>query len=325
MRRIVVVLFVLWSFQGQAQVCDPGIAPTGLISTYTPGSGALLQWDAVPGSIGIQIKATSPSGSNVTRRILGFERDQFLVPDALLTPGTYTWQVQAACSTIPPFSTTPVSGSDAFTVGGGGTCPAALTDIDGNVYTTLQIGSQCWMAENLKVERYRNGDNISTSLSNASWETTTSGAFAVYNNSAAKKAVFGLLYNWFAVADSRGLCPGGWHVPADEEWTLLTDFLGGSGVAGGKMKTIGTISAGTGLWQDPNTGATNSSEFSAIPGGSRFANGNYFDRGGYGYFWSSSESSSIVAWSRILTDFSGEAFRTANTKQFGFSVRCLKD
>ncbi|MBI1193798.1 MAG: hypothetical protein GC205_11595 [Bacteroidetes bacterium] len=256
-----------------AQVCDPSVAPTGLTSTYTPGTGALLEWDAVPGSIGVQIKATSPSGSNVTRRIIGFERDQFLVPDVLLTPGTYTWQVQAACRTIPSFNVTPISTSNNFTVGVGSSCPATVTDLDGNVYTTVEIGSQCWTAENLKVERDRNGDNIPSGLSNSAWQATTDGASSVYNGVAANKATYGLLYNWFTTIDPRGLCPTGWHVPTDLEWTRLTDFLGGESVAGGAMKTTGTLSAGTGLWQSPNALATNSSGYSGLPGGFRFNEG----------------------------------------------------
>ncbi len=308
-----------------AQVCDPSTAPTGLASTYMPGSGALLEWDAVPGSIGVQIKATSPSGSNVTRRIIGFERDQFLVPDALLTPGTYTWQVQAACSTTPPYSVTPISTNNNFTVGGGSSCPATVADIDGNVYATVQIGSQCWTAENLKVERYSNGEAIPTSLGDFAWQTTNSGAFAVFNNLTANKAIYGLLYNWYAVNDARGLCPTGWHEPTDGEWTQLTDFLGGESVAGGAMKTTGTLSPGTGLWFNPNTAATNSSGFSGLPGGNRIHYGVFPSLGADGYWWSSSENLATNAWYRKLTYTNGFINSNFNLKQNGFSVRCLRD
>jgi hypothetical protein len=124
----------------QAQVCDPTVAPTGLVSTYTPGSGALLEWNPVPGSVGVQLRVDLPSGPTINRRIVGPEVDQFFAPDALLSPGTYTWRVQAACSAVPPFAVTPISASSSFTVGGGGSCPATVTDIDGNVYATVQIG-----------------------------------------------------------------------------------------------------------------------------------------------------------------------------------------
>ncbi len=322
-----VVIVSMLSAGLQAQICDPGVTPSGLTSTYIPGSGALLEWNAVPGSVGVQLKVDLPSGSSINRRIIGFERDQFAVPDALLSPGTYTWRVQAACSTVPPYSVTPISASNSFTVGGGVTCPSTVTDIDGNVYNTVLIGSQCWMAENLKVERYRNGNNINTGLSNIAWEVTGSGAFAVYNNLASNKATYGLLYNWYAAVDFRGLCPVGWHVPTDAEWTELTDFLGGSSVAGGKMKTTGTLAAGTGLWLAPNSAATNSSGFFGLPGGLRGVSGSYFGEGLLGYWWSSSETLTFGfdAFNRSLYYLDGNAYIDDPEKPAGFSVRCLLD
>ena len=309
----------------EAQICDPSTAPSGLVSTYTPGSGALLEWDAVPGSVGVLLKVELPSGSSIDRRIVGPELDQFAVPDAVLTAATYTWRVQAACSTLRPFDLTPISASSTFTVGSGSSCPATLTDIDGNVYNTVEIGSQCWMEENLKVERYRDGSNIPTGLSDAAWQAATTEAFAVYDNDTANKATYGLLYNWYAVADARGLCPTGWHVPTDAEWTQLTDHLGGTSVAGGQMKTTGTLGAGTGLWQAPNTDATNSSGFSGLPGGLRSFNGDFLVQGGGGYWWSSSEFSTGSAWLRVLGYNRGSAYRDYSNKRSGFSVRCLRD
>ncbi len=308
-----------------AQVCDPSTAPTGLTSTYTPGSGALLEWDAVPGSVGVQLKVDLPAGPTINRRIVGPSVDQFFVPAALLSAGTYTWRVQAACSTVPPYDVTPISASSSFTVGGASTCPATVTDIDGNVYNTVQIGSQCWTAENLKVERYRDGSNIPTGLSNSAWSSTSSGAFAVYNNVAANKATYGLLYNWYAAVDPRGLCPTGWHVPTDEEWTELTDFLGGESVAGGAMKTTGTLSAGTGLWLSPNTAATNSSGFSGLPGGYCYFSGYFNFQGSLGVWWSSSEGSAGSAWDRLLIYIRASADRFNEDKENGFSVRCVRD
>ena len=309
----------------EAQICDPSTAPSGLVSTYTPGSGALLEWDAVPGSVGVLLKVELPSGSSIDRRIVGPELDQFAVPDAVLTAATYTWRVQASCSTLRPFDLTPISASSTFTVGSGSSCPATLTDIDGNVYNTVEIGSQCWMEENLKVERYRDGSNIPTGLSDAAWQAATTEAFAVYDNDTANKATYGLLYNWYAVADPRGLCPTGWHVPTDAEWTQLTDHLGGESVAGGQMKTTGTLGAGTGLWQAPNTAATNSSGFSGLPGGARSIGGFFTNQGSYGDWWSSSEDSASFAWPRRLLYVSGVANRFNNFKRNGFSVRCLRD
>ena len=308
-----------------AQVCDPAVAPTGLTSTYIPGSGALLEWNAVPGSVGVQLRIDLPSGSVITRRIIGFERDQFAVPEALLSPGTYTFRVQAACSTVPPYSVTPISASNSFTVGGGGSCPATVTDVEGNVYNTIQIGSQCWMAENLMVTQYSNGAAIPTGLSNGAWSSASSGAYAVYNNSASFKPILGLLYNGYAVSDIRGLCPMGWHVPTDGEWTDLTDFLGGAFVAGGPMKTTGTVGAGTGLWEAPNTAASNTSGFSGLPGGFRGPTGSYGSRGNYGNFWAASDPSDGISYYRDLSFNSGTVNRNINGKVLGFSVRCLKD
>ena len=310
----------------QAQVCDPTVAPTGLVSTYTPGSGVLLEWDAVPGSVGVQLKVDLPSGTSINRRIVGPELDQFAVPDAVLTGGsTYMWRVQATCSTLRPFDLTPVSASSTFTVGGGSSCPATITDIDGNVYSTVEIGSQCWMQDNLATETYGDGSAIPTGLSNSAWSSTTSGAFAVYADNPANKGTYGLLYNWYAVADPRSICQDGWHVPTDGEWTELTDYLGGESVAGGKMKSTGTLGAGTGLWEDPNTAATNSSGFSWLPGGYRDYDGNFFYHRKDGYWWSSSEAFPTSAWGRRLNYNYGAAYRYGDGKQYGFSVRCLRD
>jgi uncharacterized protein (TIGR02145 family) len=323
---ILVLLLGNWMSLGLlAQVCDPAVAPTGLTSTYTPGTGALLEWDAVPGSVGVQLRIDLPSGSAITRRLAGFERDQFAVPDALLTPGSYTWRVQAACSTTPPYDVTPISAISSFTVGGGVSCPSTVTDIDGNVYPTAEIGGQCWMAENLKVEHYGNGDSIPTGMSDSAWIATTSGAFVAYEGDPANVATYGLLYNWFTVIDSRGICPTGWHVPSESEQAVLISVLGGETVAGCKMKTTGTLSEGTGLWQSPNTAATNSSGFSGLPGGLRGFDGFFLALSGNGYWWTSSEHVSTLAWYWFLSYNYRGAYRSSTTKQFGLSVRCLKD
>jgi uncharacterized protein (TIGR02145 family) len=113
----------------------------------------------------------------------------------------------------------------------------AVNDIDGNTYKTIVIGTQTWMAENLKTTKYRNGDTIPTNLTNAAWSDATTGAYAIYNNDAANNTIYGKLYNWYAVTDSRNICPVGWHVPSDSEWTTLVNYLGGALVAGGKLKS----------------------------------------------------------------------------------------
>jgi uncharacterized protein (TIGR02145 family) len=308
----------------QAQVCDPTMAPIGLQSSYTPGLGALLEWDAVPGSVGVQLSLDLPSGSSLNRRLLGFELSQFAIPDALLTDGSYSWRVQAACSAVPPFQVTPISASSSFLVGDS-VCPALLSDVDGNLYNTVQIGDQCWMQDNLMVERFRNGDAITTGLNNSEWQSTTIPAFALYNNEPVNKIKLGILYNWFAATDARGLCPTGWHLPSDAEWTELTDFLGGEALAGGKMKTTGNRMDGTGVWFAPNVDATNSSGFSGLPGGFRDLNGIYGIGGFYAFWWSSTEENSLQSLYRQVGYVETQVTRSFDLKQYGFSVRCLKD
>ena len=195
-----------------------------------------------------------------------------------------------------------------------------VTDIDGNVYQTIIIGEQEWMMENLKVTHYRDGTAIPTGHSNSDWSNLSTGAYAVYNDDESNADTYGYLYNWYAVDDSRNIAPEGWHVPTDDEWQILVDYLGGSSVAGGKMKETGTEH-----WNSPNTGATNESGFTALPGGYRIGNGYYFSMGNYGYFWSSTESSSNFAWYRELGYYHSAVGRHSGSKQIGFSVRCVRD
>jgi uncharacterized protein (TIGR02145 family) len=206
-------------------------------------------------------------------------------------------------------------------------CPVTtVTDIDGNVYQTVTIGGQVWMAENLKVTRYCNGDPIPNITSDSDWTSLTTGARCDYDNDADNVPVYGRLYNWYAVDDSRGIAPEGWHVPTDAEWQTLVDYLGGSSVAGGKMKTTGTIEEETGLWGHPNEGATNESGFSALPGGYRSHLDGYFGSlGSDALFWSSTEYSSLSAWTRRLSCYLSGVNRNSYDKQLGFSVRCVRD
>jgi uncharacterized protein (TIGR02145 family) len=195
-----------------------------------------------------------------------------------------------------------------------------MTDQQGNVYKTIVIGAQEWMAENLKTTIYRNGNAIANITDNAQWDGLTTGAWASYNNDSQNDCPYGKLYNWYAVADPGHVCPMGWHVPTDVEWTTLTDYLGGAAVAGGKMKTTGTQ-----YWLSPNTDATNESGFSGLPGGGRYYGGDFLFVGSTGYWWSSSEYGPGDGWFRLLSYSSGNAFQDGYTKRNGFSVRCLRD
>ena len=201
----------------------------------------------------------------------------------------------------------------------------ALVDIDENSYKTVYIGKQQWMAENLKVSKYSDGTTIPNITDNTLWQNNTTGAWSYYNNEVDNNAKYGKLYNWFAVSKTtngnKNVCPTGWHVPTDAEWTVLTDYLGGASVAGGKMKEVGTTS-----WQSPNTESTNTSLFSALPGGQRNIPGNYSNIGTTGNWWSSSESSNNEnAWNHNLFNNRINVTINAYYKENGFSVRCLKD
>jgi uncharacterized protein (TIGR02145 family) len=198
-----------------------------------------------------------------------------------------------------------------------------MTDQEGNVYKTIVIGTQEWMAENLNTSIYRNGDAIATNLDIIAWEATSSGAWSYYNNDENNTCPYGKLYNWYTCVDARGLCPAGWHVPSDGEWTVLMGFLGGASEAGGKMKSTGTSQELTGLWSSPNFEATNSSGFSAIPGGNR-SNG-YSDAGNIGYYWSITDIDANNAAVRYMSFEGSNADGFNFPMQAGFSVRCLRD
>ncbi len=192
-----------------------------------------------------------------------------------------------------------------------------VTDYDGNVYKTVIIGNQEWTSENLNVEHYRNGDIIPQVQDWNTFFNLTTGAWCYYEHIWANGRSYGKLYNWYAVSDSRGLAPEGWHIPSEEEWKQLEDALGGYLLAGGKLKA-------TTLWAKPNKGATNESGFTALPGGIRQAEG-YPTMDYYGYFWSSSESNILFAWSRVLNSHDVSVFREAIFKYCGLSIRCVRD
>jgi uncharacterized protein (TIGR02145 family) len=185
-----------------------------------------------------------------------------------------------------------------------------------------------WMKTNLDVDHYRNGDTIRECITASEWLDAGikgEGAWCYYENDSAIGKIYAKLYNWYAVNDSRGLAPAGWHIPSNEEWIELENCLGGSIIAGGKLKASGTIDSGNGLWQSPNQGASNESGFSALPGGWRDFNGIFDNFGSIGAFWSSTQWNSTSAWHSDLSYTGAEISRHAGIKPAGFSVRCVKD
>ena len=192
-----------------------------------------------------------------------------------------------------------------------------VTDKDGNVYKTVAIGKQIWMAENLNVTQYRNGDPIPEVQDKEEWDNLTTGAWCWYENNSANGTTYGRLYNWYAVNDQRGLAPEGWHVPSSDEWTKLTDAFGGAETAGTNLKT-------TSGWDDGGNG-DNKSGFSAIPGGYRSHEGFFSNMGRNALFWTSTEFNSTNVWFRNVIGSIPDVYAPNYAKDFGLSVRCVKD
>jgi uncharacterized protein (TIGR02145 family) len=195
-----------------------------------------------------------------------------------------------------------------------------VTDIDGNVYKTVKIDNQVWMASNLKTTKYNDGTTIPLVTDNSTWNDLITPGYCWYNNDAiANKSIYGALYNWYTVKTGM-LCPTGWHVPTDLEWMALTNYLEGWSVSGGKLKETGTSH-----WRSPNTAATNEMSFAAVPGGARGDSGGFGNLGDFGFWWSSSEYSTTNAWYRNMGYDYSDVVRLNYNKLYGFSVRCLRD
>ena len=191
----------------------------------------------------------------------------------------------------------------------------------GIVLPSVTIGTQIWMAKNLDVTTYRDGTPIPQVTDPNAWANLTTGAWCYYNNASANGLIYGKLYNWYAVNDPRGLAPVGWHIPSHAEWNTLSNFLGGSSVAGGFMKETGTLH-----WRSPNTAATNSSGFTALPAG-------FLDSGGASFltindnanWWSTTEVSIAGAYYRYMNYTNNTLYVNGVNKKQGNSVRCVKD
>ena len=197
----------------------------------------------------------------------------------------------------------------------------SVTDIDGNVYKTITIGTQTWMAENLKTSKYCNGELIPNVVSFAEWASLITGGYCYYDNEPKNARTYGMLYNWYTANDSRKLAPAGWHIPTNDEWTTLIDYLGGKDTAGVKLMETGSIH-----WNLPsNKEATNETGFTALPSGVHSVGSlgnNFVGLGGDSYFWSLTQDNTYNAWSQKI-GISSRFF--LHDKCCGFSVRCVKD
>lgn len=200
----------------------------------------------------------------------------------------------------------------------GGDDDAMVKDIDGNVYKAVKIGSRVWLAENLKVSRYRNGDKIANAAASESWKIAKEGAWCYYDNDSSRAVIFGKLYNWYALNDSRGLCPAGWRVPANDDWQALINHFGGMRNAGGKMKAQR-------LWAPPNEGADDAAGFAALPSGVRYYTGNFMNIHHFCGMWSSSEGNDDFGYMVYLDKGNTKAVLQFYGKKNGFACRCVKD
>lgn len=194
---------------------------------------------------------------------------------------------------------------------------AQVTDKNGRTYKTVKIGKQEWMAENLNVNAYRNGDSITQVQDPRKWSNLSTGAWCYYDNKPENGSKQGKLYNWFAVNDSRGLAPAGWHIPSDEEWTQLINFLGGEEAGGATLRNQKN-------WKMEGKDQNNIG-FEGLPSGSRDIDGTFSGIGNNCEWWSATESNTYNSWFRFLNNYFSNAGKGNYDKLSGFSVRCIKD
>jgi len=211
-----------------------------------------------------------------------------------------------------------------------------ITDIEGNTYNTVQIGSQCWMAENLKTTTYRNGTQIPNVTNSDDWFNLTTGTYVWYNNDISWKNSYGALYNWYATNDANGLCPAGWSLPAHDEWNALIDFIGGTNSPhGSELKSCRQVNSLLGgacnttehpRWNEHDTHyGTNNFGFSGLPGGYRNNYGTFYSISNSGSWWTSMELTEIDAWYYQLFKGHDYVYFDYYDKREGRSVRCVRD
>jgi uncharacterized protein (TIGR02145 family) len=307
---------------------NANVATGALTNATAIGAGAIVNTDNT-----IQLGNTSvtnvKTSGTITADAVTYPKAHGTAGQVLSTTGsgTLAW-------TTPSTTATAYSGTLPVDKGGTGLTAAGTngqiltstnagtltwTNATSVIYTSVLIGTQQWMQQNLEVVTYRDGTVIPQETDATAWAGLTTGAWCYYDND--PSSGYGKLYNWYAVNDPRGLAPQGWHIPTDDEWTTLGTFLGGNTAAGGKMKTKGTT-----RWTSPNTSATNQSGYAGLPGGLRGDGGAFGLVGNYGLWWSAKENGSTRAWNRYLENANGNLV-SGNYfyKHSGFSVRCLRD
>ncbi|MBI5037727.1 MAG: Ig-like domain-containing protein [Candidatus Kerfeldbacteria bacterium] len=337
MKKVVlasVLSLLLWSC-GKDKATDPGgqdPTPPTVVST-TPANGST----DIPADIVLQAtfshdmdagtltNATFTVSNGVTGSVSYSNKVATFTPSASLTANTsYTATISTGAK---DGAGTPLvqAFSWSFTTAN----PPTVTDIDGNVYQTVTIGSQVWMKENLKVTHYRNSDPILHVTDNAAWLGSASGAYCDYDNNSDNVSTYGRHYNGFVLNDSRGIAPDGWHIPSDDEWLTLERQLGMTNpqsiLNGWRGTTEGGMLKAQGYWANPNEGATNASGFTALPAGFRYPNGSFQSQLLYGGFWTSTLSGTEFAYARALSYDTAAVYRAGYDRRQGMSIRCVKD
>ncbi len=315
-----------------------GESPLSSVATATPTAGATCVVPTVSQPLPQTVTAPAPATFSVTASGTGPLSYQWQRAEAA-TPATFVNVASGTGGTTASYTTAATSRSDSGALfrcfvtngcpGSATSLPTALTvnsaaagtvtDTDGNVYHTVTIGTQVWMVENLKTTRLNDGTAIPLVTGNSAWTNLSTPGYCYYNDSALYGNSYGALYNWYTVKAGT-LAPKGWHVPSDSEWSVLTTFLGGATVAGGKLKEAGTTH-----WESPNTGATNETGFSALPGGYRYDDGTFDYSVQYGYWWSSTVESATDSWFRSMNYLYAGVNRNSFSANYGYSVRCVKN
>ena len=290
------------------------------VRTFTTlNFGGTVVVSHTPDSLSVSWQLDGPNENN-----LSGDRDTFFVN---MIPGIYriSWSDIAGWST-PSSSSNTLNTGATITFDGvygrifGSDSTGTVMDADGNVYRTVKIGDQWWMAENLRVTHYQSDEAIPNVTDGISWGNLHTGAYCDYDNDTSNSAVYGHLYNWYAVSHA-GIAPEGWHVPSAEEWNETIMFLGGNLVAGGRLKEVGFTH-----WQMPNTGATNESGFTALPGGGRSYSDGAFDYKQFiAYFWTTTLNNIDDAESFYLVWVSSGINDWSDDQRQGFAIRCVKD
>lgn len=300
--------YSMWQ-TGACAVCPIPAAPAA--GAHVAGTGQITwAWLTSTGATGYKVNTSNNYGgaTDVTSNLTYLQTGLSCGSSNTLYVWAYNACGYSASPSVFTFSPSPCP----FTCGG------TVTDIDGNVYNTVQIGSQCWLRSNLKTTKYRNGTPIDyPGTNNSLWVNNTTGAYAWFDNNIANGATYGAHYNWYAVDNVNGLCPTGWHVPNDSEWGVMISSLGGFSVSGGKMKSL------TG-WNSPNAGANNSSGFTGVGASIRWqSDGTYFPIGYSGYFSSSTSNSATHTTYWQLDTNTDDTYTESYFKGLGVSVRCI--